>query len=429
MAKLNILYLTHRVPYPPNRGDRIRSFHQLDYLASRADVSLAALADEPVPEATRAELERRCAQLAIEPVGRYSRWCRAAASAVQGRTMTAGLFASARLRRTIRRWAGAKRFDAVLVFCSSMLQYAMLPELACARKVIDLVDVDSEKWFDYHRRARGFKRLAYGLEGRQVRRLERSLLERMDAVVLVSEAEAALFRSVCPNDRTWAVTNGVDFDYFTPSDLQSEQPERCVFVGVLDYGANVDGLEWFCRQVWPRVKSQAPRATFAVVGRRPTAAVRKVADGRGVELVGEVPDVRPHLREASVVVAPLRIARGIQNKVLEAMAMGKAVLASPEALEGIAARPGLHLAQAGAASDWIEQLTALFTDPVRRTELGARGRAFVQEHHSWQACLEPLSELLGLERPGRGDASSTPRIGPAYCEHQPLAREGERPGA
>ena len=183
----------------------------------------------------------------------------------------------------------------------------------------------------------------------------------------------------------------------------------CVFVGALDYRANIDGVTWFCREVWPQLCGRFPDARVILVGRRPVSSVRQLARYPSVEVVGDVSDVRPYLQDAGVVVVPLRIARGIQNKVLEALAAGKAVIASPQALEGLDVVVGEHVYQASTAEEWVGGLSSLFQDRAERCRLGAAGRTFVLEHHQWNQCLQPFAELLGLT-PSNHDA---PRGAPA----------------
>jgi sugar transferase (PEP-CTERM/EpsH1 system associated) len=396
-----LLYLVHRVPFPPNRGDRIRSYHFLRHLSERFDVSLATLADEPVAAETRRELARLCEQVAIEPLGR-SRWVRAAASLARGKSVTEGLFASPALRRTVQSWAAEKSFDAALVFCSSMVQYLDCPPLKDVPTVVDLVDVDSQKWFDYGAKSRGLKRMLFNLEGRRLRQLEVSLPARTRAITLVSEAEASLYRRFCPSDKIVAVPNGVDLDYFRPAqdgnnpwtDLPPADRCQIVFVGALDYRANIDAVTWFAAEVWPAVRSQHPELQLALVGREPAPAVRRLAEIPGIRIFANVPDVRPHLAAAKIVIAPLRIARGIQNKVLEAMAMAKPVICSPAALEGLAAEPGRHLALADRPAEWQQTIAAWTENPAQPHKLSLSARRFVVEHHAWEGGLAPLAELL-----------------------------------
>ena len=393
----SILFLVHRAPYPPNKGDRIRSFHNLKWLSRRADVHLACLNEETPGEETLRELDERCRRVAVVPTGAKTRWLRAAWSVALGRTATEGLFRALPLKRIVRAWAQSTRFHAALVFCSSMAQYVDVAGLEGVPVVVDLVDVDSQKWLDYAATSRGLKRWLFRLEGRRLRRLELRLAERARAVTLVSEAEVEVYRGFCGRGRVMALDNGVDLDYFRPaSPPRSEASRGCVFVGALDYRANLDGLAWFFQAVWPEVHRRLPDATFTVVGSNPTAAARRLAELPGVTLAGQVPDVRPYLNEAALVVVPLRVARGVQNKILEALSAGKAVLASPQALEGLEAEPGVHLGLASSPEEWADSAVRLLTDPALRDKLGRAGRAYVERRHSWSACLEPLAGLLDL---------------------------------
>jgi sugar transferase (PEP-CTERM/EpsH1 system associated) len=398
--KKNILVLTHRAPYPPNRGDRIRTYHILRHLAKDYRVYLGALLDEPLDDAGREVLSDLTADFALVPLGKRSRWLRAAWSMATGRTATQGLFESPALRRQVRRWAGSVSFDAVLAFCSSMAPYTFVPELSDVPVVVDLIDVDSQKWFDYADQAGGLKRRLFALEGRRVRQFERQIVERAQAVTLVSEAEAELFRRFCPNDKTHAVMNGVDLEYFHPDfPVEAPRPNQCVFVGVLDYRANVESLLWFCREVWPLVLKQKPDAVLAVVGKNPVLAIRQLATQPGIRLVGEVPDVRPYIAESRFVVAPLLVARGIQNKVLEAMAMGKPVVASQQALEGLLAHPGRDLLVAHAASEWSATIEQLFAPSSATADIGRAARCFTERTHRWDSNLAVASSLIGRPLP------------------------------
>ena len=356
--------LVHRVPHPPNRGDRIRSFHLLEFLAQRANVYLAALAEEPLEPGSLAALQGLCSRVAIEPLGK-SRWCRAAASLASGRSATAGLFRSPRLAATISEWAAEVDFQSVVVFCSSMGQYldllglqkparpwsiwlmsiaknsSIMPPLPAAPSVFSIAS----------------KAAAYN-----------SSKPRSSSEPKPSHWSARLKPTCCessaPAPTSSAFPNGVDLDYFSPSEQQGRQ-DRGVFVGALDYRPNIDGIVWFCQNVWPRLREQRPTATLAIVGRQPDAAVQRLASLPGVEVIGQVPDVRPHLADAQVAIVPLQIARGIQNKVLEAMAAGRPVVASREALEGLTVEPGIHVARAESPQEWLDELKPSFRRPRR----------------------------------------------------------------
>jgi sugar transferase (PEP-CTERM/EpsH1 system associated) len=390
----DVLYLVHRLPYPPDKGDRIRAYHVIRHLARRANVHLACLADEPVPTESVRALQEFCARVCVVELG-PSRWARALSSLARGGSVTAGAFYSADLVRALREWTAGTPFMAALASSSAMVPYLRRRELSGVPAVVDLVDVDSQKWFDYAAAARGAPVTLYRTEGRRLRKLESSLPTWARAVTLVSEAETELFRTFCPSPDVHTVPNGVDLDYFRQQSPALAE-EGCVFVGALDYKPNVDATVWFCKEVWPAVTASHPNTRLRLVGRKPVPDVLRLGAVPGVEVVGPVPDVRPHLSWAAVAVAPLRIARGVQNKVLEALAMRKAVVASPQALAGLRERLDLPALTATTPAEWAEHIGRLLGDEPLRRQLGAAGRRYVEAHHSWERCLEPLSELLGL---------------------------------
>ncbi len=395
MDRPKILYLVHRVPYPPDKGDRIRAFHILRFLAQHADVDLACLADESVPASTIEALQPLCRRLTILPLGK-GRWARAFSSLLLGRSISEGAFEAAPLRDVLREWVSQTRYQAVLVSASSMVPYLRMPEITSIPAVIDLVDVDSEKWLEYARNKWWPKSWLYRTEGRRLRNLERRLPSWASAVTLVSRAEANLYRQFAAPGEIHDVTNGVDLNYFQDQAPEAESEKDCVFVGALDYYPNVDAASWFCSEVWPGIHAKLPGTKLLLVGRRPVPAVQRLAQVPGVEVVGAVPDVRPYLSQAAVVVAPLRITRGLQNKVLEAMAMGKAVVASPQALAALATRHGQHVVAAATPQEWLDAVLRLLVDVPLRRQLGAAGRQYVEEQHDWDRCVRPMAGLLGI---------------------------------
>ena len=313
--RAEILYLAHRVPYPPDKGDRIRTYHLLRSLSGVADVHLACFADEPPARSDLDELGRLCRRVEVIRLGARSRWLPTLCSLASGRTATEGAFGSPVMRDLVARWCRETRFRSAIVSSSGMVQYLRDREARLVPAVVDLVDVDSRKWLDYAGVSRGPMAWLYRTEGRRLGDLERAIPTWARAVTLVSEAEAALFRRSGGSGPIRAVTNGVDLEFFHPGFPTAEVGESCVFVGALDYRPNVDAATWFCREVWPEILARRPGAQFVLVGRKPSAAVRRLAGRPGVELVGQVPDIRPHLASASVAVIPLRIARGVQTSL------------------------------------------------------------------------------------------------------------------
>jgi sugar transferase (PEP-CTERM/EpsH1 system associated) len=271
--------------------------------------------------------------------------------------------------------------------------------------VVDLMDVDSQKWRDYAARSWLPMSMVYSVEAARVEALERRLGARAKALLVVSDAEAELLRKAAPGAPVQVVPNGVDLEYFQTSGADGE---GCVFVGALDYFPNVDGAVWFCREVWPLVRRQRPNERLRLVGRRPTDEVKRLGGVDGVEVAADVPDVRPYLAGAAVVVAPLRVARGIQNKVLEGMAMARPVVASPQALQGLRGRGELPLVEADGPEAWAEDVVALLGDATRCRALGEQGRRFVEGQHAWGPCLAGLDEVLTRATEGGARRATVP---------------------
>ncbi len=385
----DILFLAHRVPYPPDKGDRIRSYHLLQHLWKLGRVHLGFITDEPISPVTMEYLSQRCHRVTYAAVTGVRRWAGASLGFVGGKSVTEGLFYSARFQQTIDEWMADTEFDTVVCFSSAVMQYVARRGLE-QRVIADLVDVDSQKWFDYAIQARPPLSWLFRIEGNRVRRIEKDAA-RNRKVVLITEAEADVYRRFCPTANIKVVTNGIDLKYFAP--CETSENYSCVFVGYLDYRANVLGLQWFCEHVWPRLQARFPAAQFQVVGRNAVSAVTKLGEIAGVRVVGEVPDVRPHVAAAGVVVVPLTVARGIQNKVLEAMSMGKAVVVSPAALNGIPAHTGRDLLCAKTPDEWVENIATLWMNKSTRQEIGLAARRYAETYHDWHTCLAGFEEL------------------------------------
>lgn len=402
-----ILFVAHRVPYPPDKGDRIRSYHLLAHLARHGPVDLIYPADEPMDNATAEALGRLCRRVEAVPIRRLDRWVRTAWSLLIGRSLTEGYFTSVRLRSMVTQWLKKIQYDTIFCFSSGALPNLSVDGLD-NRLIIDLVDVDSQKWDDYSRRERGPRASIFRLEARRVAELERSA-GRARVVSLATNREAELYRSICPAARVEVVQNGVDLDYYRPVGSFVDT-NRLVFVGQLDYHANVISLSWFCRQVWPAIRAAIPTATFRIVGRNPTLTIRQLSEQAGIEVVGSVADVRPELTNARIVVVPLLVARGVQNKVLEAMAMGRAIVASPEALEGISLTLNRDAIAAATVEDWVRSITYLWTDEQGRKVIGEAARRFVECNHRWESTLSRIDPYIFRSIENRGDGD---RLGSA----------------
>lgn len=369
-------------------------------------MDLACLADEPVATATMNELGRVTSHLAVIPHAGKKRYLRSVLSLLAGHTATEGLFDCDDLRKILREWERQEPYHAVIASSSGVARYMFPPFIhQDVVRWVDLTDVDSQKWVDYAQAARFPMSLVYRAEGRRLRQVERRLADSCEQLLVVSEAEQNLFQSFCPTDRVSVVGNGVDSDYFAPSDSAVVDPCSCVFVGVMNYKPNVDAVVWFAEHVWPRIRERYPEAAFRIVGKAPTREVQALALKPGIEVTGSVPDVRPWLYRSTCAVVPLQIARGVQNKVLEAMSCGRPVICSSSPLKGLAAEPELHLLRADTVEEWLNTIGRVFEDRSLQQELGMAASAFVQLHHSWDECLSPLDQILKDRRPAAQNRS------------------------
>jgi sugar transferase (PEP-CTERM/EpsH1 system associated) len=275
--------------------------------------------------------------------------------------------------------------------------------------VVDLVDVDSEKWRDYANRASAPKSQVYQIEWKRLRRYECGIVSRFANTVVTTSREAALLDGVdefTRRARLRVITNGVDSDYFQPADrLPDPFSPRLVFIGAMDYYANIEGARYFATEVFPLIRARESRAQFFIIGSNPTAEVRRLGRQPGVTVTGFVEDVRPYLHGATACVLPLRIARGVQNKALEALAAGKAVVATPEAVAGLRVVDGEHVMVADTPQAFAEAVMEVIRDKKLRESLELRARHFAEVEHDWKPLLQKLAELL--ETAGTREAQSS----------------------
>jgi len=394
-----LLFLAHRIPYPPNKGDKIRSWNILKYLAGQYRVHLGCFIDDPEDERHRPVLEEICESCFFARLDPRLARLRSLTGLLSGAPLTLPYFSNRRLADWAAGLMRARDIGHVFTFSSSMAQYATGPEAAAACRVVDYVDVDSDKWRQYAAAKSWPANWIYGRESRTLLQFERRVATESDACLFVSEAEASLFRDLAPesSDKIRALNNGVDFDYFDPS-IGLEPPfdsdaDTLVFTGAMDYWANVDAVVWFAREIFPAIRAQRPAAEFWIVGARPAQQVTALASLGGVHVTGSVPDVRPYVKHARVVVAPLRLARGVQNKVLEAMAMARPVVASPEALEGIDADIGRDVLSAGSIPEFVDTVCGLL-GRADANAIGENARRRVVEGYGWPANLSVLKTIL-----------------------------------
>jgi polysaccharide biosynthesis protein PslH len=425
----DLLYLVHRIPYPPNKGDKIRSFNILKHLSTHYRIHLGTFIDDPDDWRYVPELEAYCTSLCVRPLSRRAGKLRSLTGLLTHEALTLPYFRD----RVMARWVDRVLADGVeraLVFSSPMAQY--LPARRSGlHTVIDLVDVDSEKWREYAQRHRFPMSWIYRREGERLLAFERGLVSRGAALVLVTTEEAALLERLAPEvaGHVHVVENGVDAEYFSPEhafDSPYEKDEApVVFTGAMDYWANVDAVEWFARQILPAVRAVVPAAVFLIVGARPAPAVERLASLPGVRVTGGVYDVRPYLAHARVSVAPLRVARGVQNKVLEAMAMGVPVVATPEALDGLRWEPGAGVIAEQEPNAFARRVSDILADTSGRSRRqSTAAREWACTHYDWRNKLRGFSDLLELSTAGATPAAiptvePVPAV-PAPCASTPI---------
>jgi len=390
---MKILFLCHRVPYPPDKGDRIRAYHQIRMLARRHRVHLLTLADGPLPDLS--PLDELCERVEVFPISRAAGYLRAARGVLSRRPLTLSFFESKELRGRVRELAAREGFDAVVAYSSSMAPYAELA--GDVPKVLDMVDVDSAKWRQYSRFAALPMRPVYALEARRLQAYEAALSAAFDSVVFATGNEAELYRKLTPGARAAVIPNGIDLDFFRRLDLPRAPNPTLVFTGQMDYFANVDGITHFAKGVFPRLRRRFPDLELLVVGRSPAPSVRALGDLPGVQVTGAVGDVRPFLSRAWAFVAPLRITQGVQNKVLEAMATHLPTVCSDKVFAGISEGGFRHdrdLLVAGNDEEMERALTTLLQEPQTRERLAESARRRLTATYRWEPFLERLEDLI-----------------------------------
>lgn len=393
---MDILYLTHRIPFPPNKGDKIRSWHLLRHLAQRYRVHLGTFIDDPNDWQYVDTVKKLCGETHFANLHPRASRVRSLIALAARRPLTLGYYRNYGMQKWVDRVMEEHAIGRVLVFSSAMAQF--VTDAGQARRIIDFVDIDSDKWRQYADKKSWPMNWLYRRESRMLLDYERQVAHEFDASLFVSQAEADLFKQLAPEcaEKISFFNNGVDTGYFSPAhEYPAPYPAGeavMVFTGAMDYWPNIDAVQWFAQEVFPAVRAQNPAACFYIVGSRPAEAVRALAGQPGVHVTGSVPEIRPYLAHASLAVAPLRIARGIQNKVLEAMAMAKPVVVSPQALEGIHASPGSELMLAETAGQFVAAVSALLAQPDKT--MGNNARARVEAEYGWASNLACVDALL-----------------------------------
>ena len=400
-----LLLLVHRIPFPPNKGDKIRSYHLLRHLAARHEVYLGAFVDDPQDWQYEADLARLCKQVKLVGLDPGKRKLASLSGLLTGHALSVPYYRNAELQRWVDDTIASQGIDKAVVFSSTMAQFVSGPGYAGLCRIADLCDVDSDKWRQYAEGKRMPMSWVYAREARTLLAYEREVAREFDATLFVTQAESDLFKRLAPESaaKVGHFDNGVDTGYFDP-DQGFESPYApvqsasgaaapvAVFTGAMDYWANVDAVKWFADEVWPEVSAAAPAARFFIVGSKPGPEVKALEAIPGIHVTGRVPDVRPYLSHADVAVAPLRIARGTQNKVLEALAMARPVVCTPAAAAGLNVPAGEAFRIEEDPANYAKAVLALFGHGPHR-----EGREQVIRGYSWDANLATVDALLAAQ--------------------------------
>ncbi|MCE9523188.1 MAG: TIGR03087 family PEP-CTERM/XrtA system glycosyltransferase [Alphaproteobacteria bacterium] len=394
---VKVLFLAHRYPFPPNKGDKIRAFHIAEHLRKSHEVSLGFVM---TPGDSEPDMEWAQKNFASSYCGRVSaldRLFRAGTGFLTGTPLSVATFRHAGLKRWVTQHIAEQCPAFIYVFSSAMAQYVPRVLPAGTKVILDFVDVDSEKWRQYAQTQSLARRWFFGTEAQRLLKFDRGEAARAQASIFVSADERRIFDRLSPEtaSRHVDIANGVDVEFFNPASVPANETagKRIVFVGMMDYWPNIDAVTWFAKDILPLIRAKHEDARFQIVGAKPVAAVSALSSLEGVEVTGAVPDVRPYVANAAVVVAPLRIARGIQNKVLEGMAMARPLVTTPGALEGINAMNGRDLLVGETPGELAEAVMSVL-DGRALAGLGAAARAFVVNNFEWKAHLRKLDDLM-----------------------------------
>jgi sugar transferase (PEP-CTERM/EpsH1 system associated) len=389
---MRILFVCHRIPFPPNRGGKIRPFHMIDHLGRKHSVVVGSLAHSKRELDEAQGLADHCQQVLADVVPSPVRWMQASRSLLSRTPSSVAYFWSRRLAGMVREAAERNPFDAIFVHCAFAAQYVL--DIPCPLRVLDFGDVDSAKWLALAR-YRAFPLSAgYRLEAEKLRRYERHVASQFDICTATTQGELEELRRLGVPVPSTVIPNGVDLEYFHPRRENPCDSAVIVFLGRMDYFPNIDGAVFFANEILPLVRRAVSQAEFRIIGSNPARAVQDLAKIPGVSVTGHVPDVRPYLMDAAVAVAPLRIARGTQNKILQFLAMGIPVVTTTDAAKGIGASPGRDFLVADGPQAFAAEVLRLLQDAALRETLAVAGRESLKTAHSWPSSMEILDQLL-----------------------------------
>ena len=384
---MKILFICHRFPYPPNEGGKIRSFNMIAHLQQQHDVTVASLSDEPIKSEDINGMLENASECVVEKIFKPFAWLKAIMCLLTTIPSSMGYFNSMWLKRRVAKLVDENNYDLIIVHCSSVAQ--LVSSIKGIPKVLDYCDMDSQKWLTYVAHKSFPMNVVYWLEGVKLARAEKKLASQFNAASVATEAELESLRQLNSEVQSFKFPNGVDTDYFAPSDIEYN-PKKICFIGKMNYYPNEKCMLEFCENIFPKLQKKYPDIQLSIVGSNPTPNIKKLAFLDGVEVTGRVDDVRPYVQSAALTVVPLEIARGTQNKILESLAMGVPVICSRLAAKGVDAVPGEHLLVADTADEYLRCVGEVIEDVEFRKQLALSGHARMLEHHTWQTAMREM---------------------------------------
>lgn len=398
-----LLFLCHRIPFPPNKGDKITTFNLLKYLSERYFVHLGCFIDDEFDRQYIQELEQFCQSSFCLDICERRQSTSGVKALLTGESVSTAHYRSVKFQQWVDETIDENEIDLLFVYSSGMSQFVEHEKYIDKTRVLDMADIDSDKWRQYAENKPWYSRWIYSREQKILAKHEQQVLQDFEAVTFITDEEAALFRTMSAQkfqEKVYTLSNGVDTDYFDPkaefdiTDLPLLSSPSICFTGAMDYWANVDAVVWFCKNVWPQVVAQIPSCTFYIVGGKPPVKVKQLESIPGVIVTGRVPDVRPYLAASKLAIAPMRIARGVQNKVLEAMAMAMPVVMTTMGQEGIK----VDALQKSLVHDQPQAMAKSIISLLEQKEIDySENRQWIIKHYSWNGALDKLPSLLALK--------------------------------
>lgn len=388
---MKILFVCHRFPYPPKRGGKIRPFNIIRHLSKSHEVTVASLARSALEAKEGEGLADYCKEYKvsiISPVTAAIGMCKAL---LQGRPLSMGYFYSSELKKQILEELSNVPFDLIFVHCSSVAQY--IEDVHWVPKVIDFGDMDSKKWQIYSKYKKFPMSIIYALEGRRLEMAEKSLANKFNLGTCTTLSEKKTLDSYDVGIPSAWFPNGVDSEYFAPSQEPYEPNSMC-FIGRMDYYPNQEGIIDFCQKILPSIKEKCPSVTLKIIGADPSREIHDLAKIPGVTVTGSVPDVRPFVHSSAVNVVPLNIARGTQNKILESLAMGVPTVTTSQAATGVDAIDEKHFLVASNHREFASSVLRLLSSPAERMRFSEAGRQRMIEKHNWSNSMTKLDSIL-----------------------------------